>query len=318
MKQSLLLLLATLSILTTRAQKSEAFFDFSFRPSEYARYYYVVTEKKDSLWHREAYYVSQRSLAMEGWFKDDSCRVPHGIVNWYHTTKFPKSTGTYNNGKKTGIWLEYDEQGHMTDSSEYVNGRLKGDAYKWYPDGMLSDSLQFDGEGNGVQLSWYNSGKLSTAGFWTQDTVKKGRWKYFDEEGAVWATEDYVDGKMVGCSCFDGTGKKLDSADCIEKEASPGGGINGWRRFMEKNLMPIVESKARAGVKSGQYNVVIRFVVDKEGNLGDFKAMTKYGQGMEEDVINMLKKAPKWVPGKLHGRPVKSYHTQPISFIISS
>ena len=318
MKHYFLLLLAVMPVLFSQAQKTEAFFDLSFKPSPDAHYYYVVTEKKDSLWHRDAYYVSQRTLAMEGWYKDDSCRISHGKHSWYHTTRFLKSSGTYINGNKNGIWLEYDDEGHMIDSSQYVDGRLKGIAFKWHQNGMLSDSLQFDGEGNGVQVSWYNSGKLSAAGYWMQDTLKKGRWKYFDQEGGVMALEDYINGKLVGCSCFDESGKKLDSADCIEKEASPGGGINGWRRFLEKNLMSVVESKAREGVRPGQYNVLIRFIVNKEGGLEDFKAMTAYGHGMEEDVINMLKRAPKWTPGKLHGRPVRSYHTQPISFVISN
>lgn len=318
MKYFLLVSTPIFWIFNLHAQKSEAFFDYSFKPSNYSRYYYVVTEKQDSLWHREAYFVSQRSLAMEGWYKDDNCQIPHGIVSWYHTTKFLKSKGIYNNGKKTGIWKQYDKDGFLIDSSQYENNRLKGAGFKWYPDGMLSDSLNFDGEGNGVQLSWYNSGKLSAAGYWTQDTVKTGKWRYFDEEGVMMAEEEYTDGRLTRCNCFDEKGQKIDSVNCLEKEAMPKGGIDGWQQYMAKSLKPVIESQIKSGVKPGIYTIIISFIINKDGSLGNFSASTAYGNGMEDSVIAMLKKAPKWTPAKVHGRSVKSFHMQPVSFNISN
>jgi antitoxin component YwqK of YwqJK toxin-antitoxin module len=306
-----------LPVLFLKAQKREEWFDYAFKPSKMGPYYYVVTEKKDTLWHRMAYYISQKSLAMEGWYKDDSCTFAHGPFSWYHTNRFQKSTGHYVNGKKEGVWLDFDEEGNMVDSANYVNGRLKGVEKKWYKNGMQSDSLVFDGAGNGAQVSWYDDGSPASGGYWTQDTVKRGRWKYYHHNGTVMATEDYVAGKKTACACFDESGRQLDSAACVEKEAEPGGGVKGWRRFLEQNLQRVVEAKARV-LSPGQYTVVVRFIVEKDGTLSDFKPLTQYGHGLEEEVVSMLKRAPSWTPGQEYGKIVRSYHTQPITFVISN
>lgn len=297
------------------AQKKEQGFDYFFKPTDYAPRYYVLTEKKDSLWHRQAWYLPERSMAMEGWYKDEECKTPHGTVSWYHTTKFLKSRGAYVSGEREGVWLQFDEEGRLKDSANYVAGKLKGVRMQWHPNGMPADSMEFDGAGNGVEVRWYNDGGLSAAGYWVSDTVKKGRWQYFDSKGKILATEDYKEGKMIASACFDEAGIKLDPADCIEKEAEILGGIEVWRRFLERNLN--LEGPVRNGAPSGQYTVIVRFLVDKDGTVTDVKPMTHYGYGMEELVVDLMKRAPRWKPGQQHGRKVKSYHTQPITMDIS-
>lgn len=298
------------------AQKVEQGFDYAFRPTNYTPRYYVVTEKKDTLWHRQAWFVPERGMAMDGWYKDKDCKIEHGIVSWYHPEKFLKSRGAYVNGSKEGTWLEYDEKGRLRDSAYYVAGRLKGVRMHWHEDGMSADSMQFDGAGNGVEVSWYEDGKVSSAGYWVSDTIKKGRWKYFDQNEKLWAIEDYANGKLVTCNCFDEAGKALDSAACLEKEAEFTGGMNAWIRFIQRNLNADVPVKNRAAV--GQYTVVVRFVVEKDGSIGQVRPMTHFGFGMEEEVVRMLKRSPNWSPGRQRGRKVKAYHMQPITFVVSN
>lgn len=299
------------------AQKREEVFNFSFKPSNSGPYYYVVTEKKDSGWHREAYFISQMAMAMEGWYKDEACNLAHGPVKWFHPTRVLKSTGRYVNGKKEGLWLGFDDQGNLIDSSTYHDGYLTGVSFRWHSNGMAKDSLDFDGQGNGVQVSWYDDGNLASAGRWTADTVKKDRWKYFHKNGTVMATEDYVNGKLVTCNCYTEAGQALDTADCREKEALPSGGIKGWQRFLASGLQQLLNSKAASREWSaGQRTVAIRFVVEKDGSLSEFKPLTQYGRGLEEEIIKLLQRSPRWTPGQQWGRPVRSYHTQPLTFVI--
>lgn len=316
MRQPLTALALLLGLLAS-AQKREAFFNFSFKPSKEGPFYYVTTEKKDSGWHREAYYIAQKTMAMEGWYKDEACSIAHGPVKWYHPTRFPSSIGQYANGKKEGVWLGYDEEGHRTDSSNYSNGHRTGISYHWHSNGMLRDSLNFDGNGNGVEVSWYNDGLLATAGRWKGDTIKTGRWQYFHKNGTVMATEDYVEGKQVACTCYTEEGVALDTAHCKEKEAVPAGGTAGWKRFLEQGLQQLLQAKANTREWSaGQRTVAIRFVVEKDGSLSDFRPLTNYGSGVEEAIINLLKRSPQWTPGRQWGKPVRSYHTQPVTFVI--
>ena len=303
-----------LQSLTLSAQKVEQGFDYWFKPTVYAPRYYVITEKKDSLWHREAWYLPERSMAMEGWYIDREGKTEHGLFSWYHSNKILKSTGTFVNGKKEGTWLEYGEEGLLRDSAFYLAGRLKGIRLRWHPDGMPADSMNFDGAGNGVEVSWDANGNVSSAGFWVSDTIKTGRWKYYHPNGKTMAIEEYVNRELRVNNCFDSGGKQLDSASCVGRAAEFSNGTDGWKKYIERNLK--AEVPVRKGAPFGEFTVVVRFVVDAEGNISQIRSLTQFGYGMEEEVERILKKSPRWVPARQFGRNVKAYRIQPITFVV--
>ena len=100
----------------------------------------------------------------------------------------------------------------------------------------------------------------------------------------------------------------------VEVEASFPGGDGAWRKFLERNLRGDVASEA--GAPAGTYTVVVQFVVDKEGNVSDVKALTSHGYGMEDEAVRVIKKGPQWKPAIQNGRNVKAYRRQPITFQI--
>jgi antitoxin component YwqK of YwqJK toxin-antitoxin module len=308
--------LALLLSLSLHAQKEEQGFDHSFKPTGNAPRYYVITERENGLWHRQAYYIPERSMAMEGWYKDKACTLAEGEVVWYHPNKFVMSRGSYVNGKKEGTWLEYGEEGRLRDSTTYVAGRKKGIGLHWYADGALSDSTNFDGAGNGAEVRWYPEGTLWSAGYVVSDTSKRGRWNYYHPNGKVMATEDYTDGKLLSCNCFDETGKAFDSTTCQGKEADFPGGTKAWIGFIQRNLKAEVPVRKKA--PEGQYMVVVQFIVAKDGRIEDVKPLTHFGFGMEEEVVRLIKASPRWEPAEQFGRRVKAYRKQPITFVVSN
>lgn len=311
----LLCLFATLLSLFGYTQKREETFDINFKPASSLVRYYVITEKKEQLWHRLAYYLPERTLAQEAWYLDDSCTKGQGTFLRFHTNKVLQTKGSYNNGVKQGIWLEYNEDGYLVDSSNYEGGHLSGVSLHWYPDGMLADSSNFDGKGNGSQVSFYEDGALSAAGLWMQDSLRRGKWKYYHPNGQLKATENYEHGQVADWTCFDAQGKQLDTALCRSRDADFAGGINGWRKFLERNLDPSVPLNKRAPL--GEYMVMAQFIVEKDGSLSGLKTLTRYGYGMEEEVMRILKKSPKWMPAMQFGVPVRAYRKQPVTFYIS-
>lgn len=111
--------------------------------------------------------------------------------------------------------------------------------------------------------------------------------------------------------------KKDDEPDFFEKveiEASYPGGFTAWKKYLEKNLRR--ETPTDNGAPEGVYPVNIRFKVDKEGNVSDITPMTKFGFGLEEEAIRVIKKSDKWLPGNQNGKPAGSYHTQTITFLV--
>lgn len=66
--------------------------------------------------------------------------------------------------------------------------------------------------------------------------------------------------------------------------------------------------------------VVIRFVVDKDGNVSDAEIIREIGGGCGDEalrIVKMMGKLPeKWIPGKQRGRPVNVYFTLPVRFML--
>ena len=297
------------------AQKIEGGYDISFQPASSGLRYYVVTEKKDDLWYREVYYVPEKSMAMKGWYKDKDCKIAEGKIVWYYPNKNVKSSINYKNGKEEGVALRFHENGMMSDSTNHTNGRRNGISLGWDQEGNQVDSSNFDGNGNGVVVKWHENGTVYYAGRMTNDTTRINRWTYYHDNGKQMATVDYANGKVVRSSCLDSTGRQLDSSLCIEKEAHFPGTERSWMTFLARNLDAEVPIRNRA--PEGTYMVVVQFAVDKEGNIIEIKPLTALGFGMEEEVLRIMKKSPKWIPAIQFGRNIKAYRKQPVTFVVA-
>ena len=100
----------------------------------------------------------------------------------------------------------------------------------------------------------------------------------------------------------------------VEVEASFPGGMAGWRSFLEKNLNPNVP--VEHGAPIGIYNVMVQFIVDRNGSISDIKMLTNIGFGMEEEVLRILQISPQWIPAMQNKRTVKAYRKQPVTFVV--
>jgi len=313
MRQKHLLLLALLP-LSLFAQKKEEGFDIHFKPTKDIPRYYVVTEQKNGKWHREAWYIPEKSFAMEGWFLDENCRVGDSSVTWFFPNKKLKSSGSYKKGRKEGIWLEYHNNGMMSDSEYYENGHQLGVGLGWSKEGYMVDSTVFDGLGNGVLVHWYEKGPVYFVGYKVNDTTSARKWTYYHRNGQKMAIVEYNNGIRTSVNCFSETGQPLEN--CEEKESFFGGDEFAWRKFLEKNLDAGVPVRNRAPV--GKYTVVVQFIVDRQGHLSDITPLTNFGFGMEGEVIRLLKKSPPWSPAIQFGKIVDSYKKQPVTFVVAS
>ena len=69
------------------------------------------------------------------------------------------------------------------------------------------------------------------------------------------------------------------------------------------------------GVEGG---VVLQFVVEKDGSIGEVKIVRDIGAGCgaaaESVILGMNNMGKKWTPGKQRGRPVKVLYTLPVKF----
>jgi protein TonB len=109
--------------------------------------------------------------------------------------------------------------------------------------------------------------------------------------------------------------KEEDDADKVfikvEQESQFPGGPAAWLRFLNKTLR--YPDDAVNNEITGR--VVVRFIVDKDGNVSDVEAVSGPEQGgLREEAVRVIKKSGKWTPAMQNGRQVKSYKQQPVTF----
>lgn len=98
----------------------------------------------------------------------------------------------------------------------------------------------------------------------------------------------------------------------VDVEAAYPGGEKAWRSFLESKLDAEVPVKNGSG--PGKFTVIIQFIVNKDGSINDITPLTSFGYGMEEEAIRVIKKAKKWQPALVNGKPVNAFRRQPIFF----
>jgi protein TonB len=100
----------------------------------------------------------------------------------------------------------------------------------------------------------------------------------------------------------------------VENEAEFPGGNAAWARYLEKSLGGF--NPADNGAAPGKYQVVVRFIVSKDGSISQVEPETNYGSGMEEMAVKAIKNGHKWKPALQNGRNVNAYRRQPVTFIV--
>lgn len=96
----------------------------------------------------------------------------------------------------------------------------------------------------------------------------------------------------------------------VEQNPAFPGGIGEMYKYLGKNIKyPAVAS--RNGLEG---NVILQFVVNKEGAISDIQVVKSLGGGTDEEAMRVIKTMPKWAPGKQNGRPVNVRYTLPVRF----
>ena len=96
----------------------------------------------------------------------------------------------------------------------------------------------------------------------------------------------------------------------VETQPEYPGGISALMNFLANNIKyPEDAYKANE-----QGRVIVKFVVEKDGSLGNFEIEKGVAESLNKEAVRVLKEMPKWTPGKVNNQPVACYYTLPVSF----
>ena len=96
----------------------------------------------------------------------------------------------------------------------------------------------------------------------------------------------------------------------VEQNAEFPGGQQALMKWLSNNI----RYPEAAQQNDIQGRVVVRFVVEKDGSIGNVTIAKGVDKDLDREAIRVVKKMPKWQPGKNNGQPVRSYFNLPVTF----
>lgn len=88
----------------------------------------------------------------------------------------------------------------------------------------------------------------------------------------------------------------------------------GGEAALMKYLMTNVQYPENAAKNDIQGRVVVQFVVDENGEVGQVKVVRSIDEELDAEAIRVVKTLPKFEPGRQDGKAVSVWYTVPISF----
>jgi protein TonB len=90
------------------------------------------------------------------------------------------------------------------------------------------------------------------------------------------------------------------------------GGIKELIKFLKRNLNSPQEMQ-----EGEEITVRVKFIVGYNGDLMGFDVLETGGEPFDNEVIRVLQKMPKWIPGKSNNETVSTYYIIPVKFTVS-
>jgi antitoxin component YwqK of YwqJK toxin-antitoxin module len=101
------------------------------------------------------------------------------------TDSSTRISGATINGKKQGLWINYNDSGRVSSYDTYVNDSLSGESIGFFSDGTISSKgVLKNGQREGEWILYYDKDKIAEKGSYHNGN-KVGVWEYYIEEGKL-------------------------------------------------------------------------------------------------------------------------------------
>jgi antitoxin component YwqK of YwqJK toxin-antitoxin module len=147
------------------------------------------------------------------------------------------------------------------------------------------------------------------------DNLKALERTFYRRDGTKKSWIVYLDKDVQQQKGWDETGKEIKNY-VVEREAKFKGGIEGWRKYLEKKLNANVA--ADAGAPEGTYQVKLQFIINPEGYVSNVKAIEipEKCKPCAAEAVRVISEGPEWQPAIQHNEPVIYQAIQYVSFLV--
>ena len=92
------------------------------------------------------------------------------------------------------------------------------------------------------------------------------------------------------------------------------GGEEAYQRF----ILLKMDYPLEARVKGIQGTVLLSFIVEVNGRITNIKIVDSVHPLLDAEAVRVTKSMPKWIPAQHNEKPVRSYFTLPVAFILKN
>jgi hypothetical protein len=267
---------------------------------------------------RDAYYASvrilvkdySRDIKIDKMYEDLSLEEKRRYLNYVPKAfqkKFPteKELLDFKNAKKYAIWID---EIHVTNNKlndfepkeiAYFSGSvvLKNARSKRFPQpyqysfytndyfnkNLKNSHLKFSNDTLRIGISDYNRTKnLKKLKLIKADTL--ARYAQEKQEDKIYNTSETTENPEFE------------------------GGMTAFFKYISAHFK-IPEEVTKSKLKGKVY---ASFIIEKDGSLSNIKILKEMGYGTREEAERVLKNSPKWKPGKIHEKSVRTLYSLPI------
>lgn len=86
------------------------------------------------------------------------------------------------------------------------------------------------------------------------------------------------------------------------------------REFLEKWVYQYLKYPEAALVNGVQGRVMVEFIIDKDGKVTDARVVKGVSDELDAEALKVVSASPKWKPGRINGKKVRSSMTIPVEF----
>jgi hypothetical protein len=201
--------------------------------------FYGTGVPEDGLIKLMLYNSNDKHLIMIEHFTDSSLQLSEGLFTSFYVNQVKESEGNYEKGRQTGLWLRWNASGNITDSTTYDTGRVLTETkLRYQPNGKLMQIEINDAVKNTHRNTYYDGDTITED---RTDTISKN-----DEDKVFIKTE--IDAQFPG-------------------------GNTAWTKYISQAVSVNINKLSA----SDNGTCVVRFIVDKEGNISEVQALTLSG-----------------------------------------
>ncbi len=88
----------------------------------------------------------------------------------------------------------------------------------------------------------------------------------------------------------------------------------GGEAALMKYINSHINYPTAAAMNKIEGNVVVQFVVKKDGSIGEVKVVRSVEKNLDREAVRVIKSLPKFTPGRQNGEAVNVWYTLPVPF----